>query len=236
MKGWISLHRRIRDHWIWQEKPFDKRSAWIDLLMMANHQENKFLLGSELIEIQRGSFVTSELKLMERWGWSKTKVRNFLKLLEEDGMLIKKTDKKKTTLTICNYNDYQNSENHKETTREPQKDHVETTERPQEDTNNNDNNYNNENNMLLLSIADSGEETSRDIFPNFYQWVEEKNYIDCKYPNEDPYYLKYLHEKANFYSKTKGKNHPETVGAVKAFENKKASSAEEIILEAQKIS
>jgi len=48
------------------ENPFDKRSAWIDLLMMANHQENKFLLGSELIEIQRGSFVTSELKLMER--------------------------------------------------------------------------------------------------------------------------------------------------------------------------
>lgn len=94
MKGWISLHRRIRDHWIWQEKPFDKRSAWIDLLMMANHQENKFLLGSELIEIQRGSFVTSELKLMERWGWSKTKLRNFLKLLEEDGMLIKKQTKK----------------------------------------------------------------------------------------------------------------------------------------------
>lgn len=95
MQGWISLHRRIVDHWIWQEKPFDKRSAWIDLLIIANHQENKFLLGNELIEVQRGSFVTSELKLMERWGWSKTKLRNFIKLLEEDGMIIKKTDKKR---------------------------------------------------------------------------------------------------------------------------------------------
>ena len=76
MEGWVKLHRKIQDHWLWQDKPFDKRSAWIDMLLMANHDDNKFLLGNVLVEVQRGSFITSELKLMERWGWSKTKVRS----------------------------------------------------------------------------------------------------------------------------------------------------------------
>jgi len=144
----------MQNHWLWNDKPFSKGQAWMDLLMMANHQENKFLLGNELIEIQRGSFITSELKLMEGWGWSKTKLRNFLKLLVKDEMIIKKTDKKKTTLTICNYNDYQTSENYKETTKEPQGNHNKTTEKPQEDTNNNDNNENKDNN-----ISSSSEDT-----------------------------------------------------------------------------
>ncbi|WP_195839084.1 DnaD domain protein [Anaerosalibacter bizertensis] len=139
MSGWISIHRKIQDHWLWQEKPFDKRSAWIDLLLMANHKDNKFLLGNELIEVKRGSFITSEYKLMDRWGWSKTKVRNFLKLLEDDKMIIKISDRKKTTLTIVNYNDYQISE----TTKEPLKDYGETTKEPHKNPNNNDNNDNN---------------------------------------------------------------------------------------------
>lgn len=91
--------------------------------MMANHEDRKILLGNELIEIKRGSFITSELKLMNRWGWSKTKVRNFLELLESDNMVIKKADTKKTTLTIVNYNDYQDTG----TTEEPEKDQEETT-------------------------------------------------------------------------------------------------------------
>ena len=138
MSGWISIHRKIQDHWLWQEKPFDKRSAWIDLLLMANHKDNKFLLGSELIDVKRGSFITSEYKLIDRWGWSKTKVRNFLKLLEDDKMIIKISDRKKTTLTIVNYNDYQISE----TIKEPLKDYEETTKEPYKNPNNNDNNDN----------------------------------------------------------------------------------------------
>ncbi|WP_019243680.1 MULTISPECIES: hypothetical protein [Bacillus] len=142
-QGWISLHRKIQDHPLFLEKrSFSKFEAWIDLLLLANHKDNKVLLGNEYIVVERGSFITSELKLMDRWGWSKTKVRSFLKLLEEDSMIVKKTDKKKTTLTICHYSDYQNSE----TTKEPQKNHKETTKEPQKDTNNNVNNDNNENN------------------------------------------------------------------------------------------
>ncbi|MBS4535965.1 hypothetical protein GOQ29_10110 [Clostridium sp. D2Q-14] len=167
MSGWISLHRKIQNHWIWQEKPFDKRSAWFDLILLANYKDNKFLLGNELIEVKRGSLIISELKLMERWGWSKTKVRNFLKLLEEDNMIIKKSDTKKTTLTIVNYSDYQDvetakrpQEDHEKTTKEPPKDQKKTTKKPVEDhkktakelrkdTTNKDNKDNKENNIIM---------------------------------------------------------------------------------------
>lgn len=149
MSGWIKLHREIKSNWIWQDKPFDRRSAWIDILLSANHKDNKFLLGSELVEVERGSFITSELKLMERWGWSKTKVRKFLELLENDKMITKIADRKKTTLTIVNYDIYQD----RETTERPQKDHEETIKKPIKDTNKNDKKEKNEKNDKELYIS-----------------------------------------------------------------------------------
>lgn len=140
-QGWISLSRKVRDCWIWQDKPFSKGQAWVDMLLSANHEDKKFLLGNELVEVKRGSFITSEHKLMDKWGWSKTKVRAFLLLLENDSMIVKISDKKKTTINIVNYSDYQDSQ----TTKEPQKNHEETTKEPQKDPNNNDNNENNVN-------------------------------------------------------------------------------------------
>ena len=125
--------------------------------MMASHKDNRFLLGKELVEVKRGSFITSELKLMDRWRWSKAKVRNFLNLLEEDKMILKKSDKKKTTITIVNYNDYQD----KETTPRPHEDHMKTIRRPQENTNKNDKNDKNEKNDKKERIIESNNHVSK---------------------------------------------------------------------------
>lgn len=81
--GWISVHRKIKDNWIWADKPFSKGQAWIDLLLMANHSDKKVVLGNEVILVERGSFITSEKKLMENWGWSKEKVRRFCVCLKQ---------------------------------------------------------------------------------------------------------------------------------------------------------
>lgn len=110
-KGWVKISRDIQSHWIWDyQKPFDVRAAWIDLILSANHQDNTFPLGSEMIFVERGSFVTSERKLASRWGWSNTKVRNFLRLLENDHMIEVVKDQKKSTLKVLNYWDWQDSE------------------------------------------------------------------------------------------------------------------------------
>ncbi|MGJ0848293.1 conserved phage C-terminal domain-containing protein [Tissierella praeacuta] len=154
MSGWISIHRKIKDNWIWEDKPFSKGQAWIDILLMVNHEYKKIPLGNELVEVKRGSRVTSIRQLCDRWGWSNTKVRGFLKLLEEEKMLIVKSDSKKTTLTVVNYNDYQvakDSENDTETT---EKHHRNIAEKSQKHTNNNDNNDNNDNKDIYADIVE----------------------------------------------------------------------------------
>jgi DnaD/phage-associated family protein len=90
-------------------------------------------------------------------------------------MLIKKTDRKKTTLTVVNYCAYQDSENHKKTTKEPQKNHEETTKRPQKDTNNNDNNVNNENNENKSVVVEE---------KNKKEKIENENFPAADIPNE----------------------------------------------------
>ena len=115
MQGWIKLHRQIREHKFFKTKrKFSKFEAWLDLLLEANHCDKEVLFGNQIIEVKRGSFITSELKLSDRWRWSRTKVRDYLNLLGKDSMIEKISDNKKTTISIVNYDVYQNIETAKE--------------------------------------------------------------------------------------------------------------------------
>ena len=106
--GWIKLYRQLQECWIWLDKePFDKRSAWVDLLLTANHSDKKILFNGELITVKRGQILTSVRKLSSKWKWSVNKVYRFLKLLESDEMLQKESDKDRTLLTIVNYSIFQ---------------------------------------------------------------------------------------------------------------------------------
>lgn len=106
--GWIKLYRQLQDCYIWLDKePFDKRSAWVDLLLTANHSDKKILFNGELITVKRGQILTSVRKLSAKWKWSVNKVYRFIKLLEDDEMLQKESDKDRTLLTIENYSIFQ---------------------------------------------------------------------------------------------------------------------------------
>lgn len=144
-QGWIALHRQIQDHWLWEDKPFSKQAAWIDMLLLAYHEDNKFLFGNELLEVKCGSFITSIEKLKVRWGWSNTKVINFLKILENDEMVTRKSDTKKTVITLINYGVYSNFEKTKTIPKRYEND----TETMQKHTNNNNNNDNNKKKKII---------------------------------------------------------------------------------------
>jgi len=63
-EGWVKVYRSLRDNEIWGGKePYDKRSAWVDLLLRATHKDTKFLLGNTTIELIPGQVFTSELKI-----------------------------------------------------------------------------------------------------------------------------------------------------------------------------
>ena len=105
--GWIKLHRKVLDCWIWQEKPYDKARAWVDLLLLAMHHDKKLFIENEVVIVPRGSFMTSIVKLANRWGWSRCKAMRYLELLESEQMLNTKRTPKGTLVTIVKYEDYQ---------------------------------------------------------------------------------------------------------------------------------
>lgn len=110
-KGWIKLHRKILDCWIWNNKPYDKARAWIDLLLLANHSDKKILFNGSVVTISKGQYLTSIRNLSTRWGWSYDKCLRFLNLLETEEMLKKESDSTRTLLTIVNYDVYQDVPN-----------------------------------------------------------------------------------------------------------------------------
>lgn len=135
-EGFIKIFRSIKKHWIWENEEYLK--SWLDILMMVNHQDKKIPFNGDLIIVKRGERVTSQLKLAERWGWSRTKVRNFLELLEKDEMITTKRTTKSTTIKVLNYNAYQENKKLKKHQKEQQKNIKKTSEKHQKNTNKND--------------------------------------------------------------------------------------------------
>jgi DNA replication protein DnaD len=168
-KGFIKVYRDIREHWLWESKPFSKGQAFIDLLLRAGYKENKFMYNSQLCKTEKGEFTTSILKLSEDWGWSRYKVKTFLELLQNSQIISHKTDSKKTIVKVLNYADYQGIENSKFTTNFTTKQHqnnIKTT------SNQHQNDTNKKDKERIKKVKESKEENSA--------------FADCE--NEKPWY------------------------------------------------
>lgn len=87
----------------------EKFGWWIDMLLLASFEDNKSFNGNRLTEVKRGQFIASLRFLAERWKVSKDKVNAFLKILIQEGMIIRESDKNETLITICNYDSYQDN-------------------------------------------------------------------------------------------------------------------------------
>lgn len=192
--GWISIHRKIQDDWVWNDKPFSRGQAWIDLIMMVNHDDNTIIFDGNPKTVTRGSCITSIQKLCDRWGWSNTKVKKFLKNLQEDEkILFKIAPRKATAVTIVNYDKYQGEDISKNTTETQQKHNRNITETQQKHINNNVNNINNVNNN---NGVDQSELNLDD--PKLAELI--KLYQDCGFGLISPYSAKMLSDYMNMYS------------------------------------
>jgi hypothetical protein len=108
--GWILLHRKIQDHWLWEDDKNLKR--WLTILLYVNHSPKKFTVGAELHTCEPGS---SFIKL-ESWGrilkTDKNHVKKFFELLQSDGMILcqilGRGNQRKHLLTVVNWKEYQN--------------------------------------------------------------------------------------------------------------------------------
>ncbi|WP_163321654.1 hypothetical protein [Draconibacterium mangrovi] len=190
MEGWIKLYRKIAENPLWLIKPFSRGQAWIDLLILANHKPGFFYIRDVKVKVERGQVGWSEPKLSERWGWSRTKVRKFLKDLAEEQQIV--LDKKTVTqiITILNFDEYQKKEQQEIQQPIPQRiqqeNNSETAAEQQQDPNKNDKNIKNDKNSLFRQRFFSVLEifyfknfknpiTVTNAFFNHYEGVDWKN-------------------------------------------------------------
>lgn len=116
MSGWIKIHRSIKDHWLYTEKRvFSRFEAWNDILLTVNYSDAQTLIKGKLYNVKRGESILSLDSWAKRWGWEKSSVRRFLKLLENESMVALDSDNVTTRLTVCNYDSYQDERNADET-------------------------------------------------------------------------------------------------------------------------
>ncbi len=117
--GYFKIDRQLLDHWVWNEKPFSKGQAWIDLIGLANFKDDKTVYQGKVIECKRGTVYRSISFLANRWGWSRKKTRSYLRALESDEMVTIKVTTHRTTVTIENYGKFQDTGTTKGTTKVP---------------------------------------------------------------------------------------------------------------------
>lgn len=147
-RGFIALHRSIRDHWIFEDA--EKFKAWMIMLMEVNHKENKALVKGKLLTCPRGQSLMSHESWSKKFGgkWNRHKVIRFFKLLESDQMIEQVNEQVTTRLTICNYSEYQDLGSIKRTLNAQHSEHQAHTKRTADDTQpnhgNNDNHGNKE--------------------------------------------------------------------------------------------
>lgn len=89
-EGFIPLMRRFRDNPLWTEKrKFSRAEAWIDLLFRARYSETPETIidRGEQITLNEGDILTSIRSLSKDWRWSRTRVKNFISFLQQNGSL-----------------------------------------------------------------------------------------------------------------------------------------------------
>lgn len=105
--GWIKIYRQLTLNNIWTEESFSRGQAWIDLLLLANHKDGIVRVRGIKIPVLRGQVGWSELKLADRWKWSRGKVRRFICELENEKMVVQHKNRKTSIISILNYEFYQ---------------------------------------------------------------------------------------------------------------------------------
>ncbi|EAC3591578.1 hypothetical protein Y228_15420, partial [Listeria monocytogenes] len=143
MDGYIALHRKIIDSWIWQDPEFYR--LWSYCLIKASFKEREIFLGQQIVKLNPGQFVIGREKLEEAMNIGLKNKRTALtwwrrlQKLEKAQMLNIKSYNKFSIVTIENWGLYQGSDIENEQQNEQQTNNKRTTDEQQTNTNNKDN-------------------------------------------------------------------------------------------------
>jgi hypothetical protein len=108
-RGFVKLWRASADNSLYFAEEFDKFHAWTDLLLLANFKPRTAYVRGIPVNIESGQVLAAEEFLADRWGWSRGKVRRFLKYLSSPTVqqIALHKDNVCTVITVLNWNTYQ---------------------------------------------------------------------------------------------------------------------------------
>lgn len=104
MKGWIALPRDIENHWVWMNPRHFQ--MWFKILMLCQWEDTNVMIGKTRVEIKRGQFATTMRVLGSQLRCGKQCAMDFLKTLEEGGMIKKEVFSKYTLITVIDYMEF----------------------------------------------------------------------------------------------------------------------------------
>lgn len=107
-RGVFAVDRGIWDHDVFQDSaPLSRREAWLWLLSEAAWKPHRRRIAGRVIDVARGQVAASLRFIASKWRWSEPRVRRFLSLLRNEGMIGAQTDAGLSVITISKYDEYQ---------------------------------------------------------------------------------------------------------------------------------
>jgi len=104
--GWVKLHRKVKESWVWAE---DSRfRTWMWILLSVNHKEHWVSIqGSDPIKVLPGQRLTSTLKMSEELNLNRKTITRHLQEFRKREMLGQLKTRRYTLLTVLNWAEYQ---------------------------------------------------------------------------------------------------------------------------------
>jgi len=99
--GWVKVERDLLDSWLWEDAEICR--VWLYLLLKANYEDKKQMIGGKLTTIKRGECFKSVRCISEQTGVSVKKVRASLEVLERANLITRKGQAMGQTFSLVGY-------------------------------------------------------------------------------------------------------------------------------------
>lgn len=109
-KGWILIHRKLRETDLWNQERFTRGQAWIDLLLRANHEDKEVNIRGNILNVKRGQVLAAQRYLAKEWKWHFTTVTNFVTYLVKHDFIDYRKSTVCSVITIKNFSKYQTTD------------------------------------------------------------------------------------------------------------------------------
>lgn len=99
-KGFSMLSKELMDSEYYFSERFTRMQAYLDLCLLAEWKDRKFIKRGQIVELKAGQLAKSEEELASRWKWSRNTVRKYLNEQQSIGNIEQRKSRLITIITV----------------------------------------------------------------------------------------------------------------------------------------